>query len=96
MVAADFPNVSIIQNGKNLGFGAPPTRGLPHPGPYVLSLNPDTVLHPGAIGWHDAIPRSASGRGGGEPEDLRADGSLDWRRDAPSRRPRWRCSGSAA
>jgi GT2 family glycosyltransferase len=27
MVAADFPNVSIIQNGKNLGFGAAATSG---------------------------------------------------------------------
>ena len=56
MVRADFPEVSLIEPGANLGFAAGNNCGLEvlfgstaDTPPYVLLLNPDTVVHEGAI-----------------------------------------------
>ncbi len=45
-----FPNVSIIENGENLGFAKGNNVGLEAAkGKYVMLLNNDTVVAPGAI-----------------------------------------------
>lgn len=45
MVAAEFPDVKLIRNERNVGFAAANNLGLAlAAGEYVLLLNPDTVL----------------------------------------------------
>ena len=87
MVAADFPNASLIQNHENRGFGAAANQGIAATvAPYVLSLNPDTVLHPGAISGLIAYLDQHPEVGAVGPKILRQDGSLDLasRRSFPS------------
>ena len=50
MIAADFPGVTFIQSPENLGFGRCNNLGLRDAtGEFVLFLNPDTEIHPGAL-----------------------------------------------
>ena len=49
-VRLEFPEATLLPSGGNLGFPAGVNRGLAAgPGDYVLILNPDTELAPGAI-----------------------------------------------
>ena len=49
-VAAEYGQVRLVKLEKNLGFGAALNRGLElTPAKFVLMLNPDTELRPGAI-----------------------------------------------
>lgn len=51
MVRDEFPEVRLIANRDNPGFGRANNQGLPWcTGRYVVLLNPDTVLLDGAIG----------------------------------------------
>lgn len=87
MVAADFPDVSIVRNLDNRGFGAAANQGIAATlAPYVLSLNPDTVLHPGAIRGLSEYLDQHPEVGAVGPKILRPDGSLDLasRRSFPS------------
>ena len=44
------PEVTAMETGANLGFGAAANRGVARTnGDYVLILNPDTVVEPGAV-----------------------------------------------
>lgn len=50
MVAADFPDVRLIRSDVNLGFGAANNRGFEVArGRYVVLLNSDAFLKPGAL-----------------------------------------------
>jgi GT2 family glycosyltransferase len=50
MVGASFPGVRLFANERNLGFAAATNVGLRHAsGRYALLLNPDSVVHPGAL-----------------------------------------------
>ena len=50
MVRADFPDVRLIRNARNVGFAAANNQALRSAnGRYVLLLNSDTRVHPGAI-----------------------------------------------
>jgi GT2 family glycosyltransferase len=50
LVRADFPQVQLIANADNVGFGAANNQVLPLcQGRQVLLLNPDTLVLPGAI-----------------------------------------------
>ncbi|MET3373545.1 GT2 family glycosyltransferase [Variovorax boronicumulans] len=50
MVRTQFPQVQLIANNDNVGFGRANNQALIHcAGPYVLLLNPDTVVEQGAI-----------------------------------------------
>jgi GT2 family glycosyltransferase len=87
MVLQEFPSVCLIKNDRNRGFSAASNQGIKATrGAYVLSLNPDTVLHAGALaslaGYLDGHP--AVGAVG--PKIVRPDGSLDLaaRRSFPS------------
>lgn len=50
MLSSDFPNVRVIANGKNLGFGAANNRALDlAQGKYIFYLNSDTLLLNNAV-----------------------------------------------
>ena len=50
MVARDFPGVQLLVNARNMGFAAATNRGMKQArGRYVLLLNSDAVVLPGAI-----------------------------------------------
>jgi len=50
MLSREFSWVKIISNTKNLGFAAACNQGIAYSnGDYVLLLNPDTMLLPGAL-----------------------------------------------
>lgn len=63
MVRESFPTVAVIETGCNLGFAAANNLGMQQAAEadYLLLLNPDTVVHPGAIeqlvAFLDAHPR---------------------------------------
>jgi GT2 family glycosyltransferase len=51
MVRDEFPEVRLIQNSENVGFAAANNQGMKEAhGKYILLLNSDTVVQPGAIG----------------------------------------------
>ncbi|MFI5268580.1 MAG: glycosyltransferase family 2 protein [Chloroflexota bacterium] len=82
MVRAEFPEVRLIANASNAGFGAANNQALTDSeGRYVLFLNPDAEVRPGAIGrllaFIDQRPRVACVG----PKLLNPDGSTQ-----PSRR----------
>jgi GT2 family glycosyltransferase len=50
MVARCFPNVTLVNSGRNLGFARGNNLGLAHArAPLVLFLNPDTEIKAGAL-----------------------------------------------
>src|SRR5208282_717928 len=50
MVEAEFPEVTLIANNANVGFGAANNQAMGHcHGEWILLLNPDTVVRPGSI-----------------------------------------------
>ncbi len=50
MVSAEFPRVRLIQNSENRGFSAANNQGIKEAqGKYVLLLNSDTLVLPGAL-----------------------------------------------
>jgi len=52
MVARDFPTVQLIRSDSNLGFAGGNNRGLQAADPtipYILLLNSDTLIKPGAL-----------------------------------------------
>ena len=50
MVRTEFPNVRLIENSQNLGFARANNQGIKEAqGKYVLLLNSDTIVRPGAI-----------------------------------------------
>lgn len=71
MIKATFPNVILIENNENLGFGAANNRGLKiAQGKYVFYLNSDTVLYNNAIKiffdyWENASNKDQIGALGG-------------------------------
>jgi GT2 family glycosyltransferase len=79
MVRAGFPKAIVVVNERNLGFGAGNNRGIPHTsGRYVMFLNSDTVVTPGAL---DALVAYADGRPDAAifgPRLLNTDGSLQY------------------
>lgn len=45
-----FPETVIVENGKNIGFGAANNAGLAHAtGEFILLLNPDMRVEPGSL-----------------------------------------------
>lgn len=77
MLAQEFPAVRFVQNAENLGYTAPMNQALRlGEGRYLVQLNPDTLILPGAIDslveYMDAHPQV----GIAGPKVLNADGSL--------------------
>ena len=50
LVAARFPDVRLVRNAANRGFGAACNQGASQAGEFVLFLNPDARLEPAALG----------------------------------------------
>ncbi|HPQ40185.1 MAG TPA: glycosyltransferase, partial [bacterium] len=50
MVKREFPEVILVENTENLGFAQANNQGIAQStGRYVLLLNPDTLILPGAL-----------------------------------------------
>ena len=50
-VSREFPDIRVMLNSRNRGFAAANNQAIRESrGSYILLLNPDTELHPGAIG----------------------------------------------
>jgi len=50
LIKKQFPNVEIIENGSNLGFGAANNKGADiAKGEFLLFLNPDMKVEPGSL-----------------------------------------------
>ncbi len=65
LIRERFSAVRIVANGENLGFARGNNAGIQHAtGEYVLILNPDTIVHPGAIdrwvNWADGHPEAGA------------------------------------
>src|SRR6476661_4584123 len=49
-IRQNFPAVRIVENGQNIGFAKGNNAGIRvAQGEYVLILNPDTIIHDGAL-----------------------------------------------
>ena len=77
MLRAEFPTVQVIVNDHNTGYTAPMNQALRQgSGRYLMQLNPDTLVPPGALHalleFMDAHPEV----GICGPKVLNADGSL--------------------
>ncbi|NWG13116.1 MAG: glycosyltransferase family 2 protein [Acidobacteria bacterium] len=76
-VAAAFPSVRAIQNPENLGFARGTNQAIRHSsGLYVLLLNPDTELLPGALSEMMRFMDTHPGAGAAGAMLLNGDGSL--------------------
>ena len=87
MLAREFPHVQLIKNDRNRGFSQASNQGIrATSAPYVLSLNPDTILRPGALARLAGYLEEHSDVGAVGPKIVRPDGSLDLaaRRSFPS------------
>ena len=87
MVGAEFPWVRLIANEENRGYGAANNQAIRRAeGRYILVLNPDTKLPPGAIVDTIAEMEAHPDIGALGPKLVLADGSLDraCRRSFPS------------
>lgn len=87
MLAREFPGVRLIKNDRNRGFSAASNQGIRATrAPYVLSLNPDTVLRPGSVATLAGYLEQHADIGAVGPKIVRPDGSLDLaaRRTFPS------------
>jgi GT2 family glycosyltransferase len=77
MVRGEFPEVRVIENSENLGFSRANNQGIKVArGKYILTLNSDTLVRPGAVeamaGFMDGHPKA----GGVGCRLLNADGSI--------------------
>lgn len=77
LVRQAFPNVRLIANAENRGFAAANNQALRlTQGDYVMLLNPDTVVHDGALDAMVAFMQARSGVGAVGCRLLNEDGSL--------------------
>lgn len=86
MVAQDFPEITLIANRQNLGFGRANNQALRlSRGKYVLLINPDTLVPPDAIhmlmDFLDTHPQT--GIVGPEQRDEHGGLQLNWVRVVP-------------
>jgi N-acetylglucosaminyl-diphospho-decaprenol L-rhamnosyltransferase len=78
MVKADHPGVDLIASPTNLGFAAATNLGARRgTAPYLLALNPDTAVTPGALDTMLGVLESHSEAGIAGPRLIRPDGSFD-------------------
>ena len=95
MVASDFPSVKLIRNNANIGFARANNMAISaSSGEYVLVLNPDTVVLPGAVEKMAEFMNGHPRVGVCGPKILDGSGRVDpWRREFPTlKRAFWRDS----
>jgi hypothetical protein len=85
MTRAEFPQVRVLALEENIGFGAGVNRAAEATsGEYLLLLNPDTVVHPGAVERLVAFARRHPEYGIYGGRTLNPDGTVNpgscWRR----------------
>jgi GT2 family glycosyltransferase len=79
MVTSRFPEVKLLQNSENVGFSRAYNQALQESkGRYLLVLNPDCVIHPGALAKLIEFLESEPKAGAVGPRLLNADGSLQF------------------
>jgi GT2 family glycosyltransferase len=79
MVRERFPEVTLIQSAENLGFARGYNRAAARSsGRHLLMLNPDTVVHSGALARLVAFLDSEPSAGAAGPRLLNLDGSLQY------------------
>jgi GT2 family glycosyltransferase len=77
MVEERFPHVHLLKNAENVGFARANNQALTRSlGEYVLLLNSDTVVLPGALQFMLAFAQAHPTVGAIGPRLLNADGSL--------------------
>jgi len=77
MLQREYPDIRVIQNGRNDGFAKPVNQGLrASSGEYLLILNPDTIILPGALNALVDYLKSQPKVGICGPKVLNRDGSL--------------------
>ncbi|MFA6355980.1 MAG: glycosyltransferase family 2 protein [Candidatus Omnitrophota bacterium] len=77
MIRSDFPQVKLLENKDNPGFGAANNRALKAcTGEFVLILNPDTEVRDGAVGKMTGFLRADPDAGAAGAKLLNADGSV--------------------
>jgi N-acetylglucosaminyl-diphospho-decaprenol L-rhamnosyltransferase len=78
LIASEYPDVELIASAENLGFSAATNLGARQgEAPYLLALNPDTVVTAGALDTVIAVFEQHPKVGVVGPRLERADGSLD-------------------
>ena len=78
MVGAEFPDVRLLALDENLGFAAGVNRAAEEArGEYVLLLNPDTVVHDGALDRLVAFARARPEHGLYGGRTLDPDGTVN-------------------
>ena len=78
MVAREFPSVELTASDRNLGFSAANNLAIRRgSAPYVLALNPDTRVPPGAVETLCTLLDERPEVGICGPRLVREDGSLD-------------------
>lgn len=87
MLRREFPQVRRVENRDNRGFGTANNQGVRLAGGgHLLFLNPDTLVHPGALAKMVAFLQDRPEVGVVGPKLLSADGSLQ---PAARRFPGW-------
>ena len=77
MLREEFPETVVIKNQDNEGFTAPMNQALHRgQGNYLLQLNPDTLVHPGAFNELIQFLKTHPDVGICGPKVLNTDGSL--------------------
>ncbi len=79
MVKNQFPDVHLIENGTNQGFAKANNQGIQRSiGRYILLLNPDTIVLPGALPMMVAFLEQHSEAGAVAARLLNSDYSLQY------------------
>jgi len=77
MVRENFPDVRLLENGRNEGFAKANNKGIRGSrGKYVLCLNNDTVVLPGALGTLTDFMDHHPDAGACGPKVLNRDGTI--------------------
>jgi GT2 family glycosyltransferase len=90
-VRRNFPQVRLLENNRNLGFAKGNNVGIQAAqGEYTLILNPDTIIHEGALDRWVVFAEKHQGAGGFGLRVLNPDGSYQISaRPFPSIRGEW-------
>lgn len=79
LVPARFPEARLLVNSENVGFARATNQGMAQAsGEYVLWLNPDTVVQPGALGELIDFLREHPDAGAVGPKMVGPDGALQY------------------
>lgn len=88
-IAREFPDVNLIASEKNLGFGAANNLAFARArGEFLLLLNSDAFVKPGALAHLIDLLRHRAGAGVVGPQLLNGDGTLQvscWKFPSPAR-----------